>query len=209
MHVDTHALWIDPNDPEHMVIGNDGGISITCDGGGTWDFGEYFPIGQFYEVSYDYRVPYHICGGAQDNGSWCGPSRRKTARPTTTTGSRSPAATASTRSRTRPTRGSSGRSRRAATSSARTCARVRASPLAKPGYRQRYLMLEDSIMMVRGDTMRPPTRELQRQLADMRSRQMADSIEWSMRYNWNTPFFLSPHNPDVFYMGGNRVLKSN
>src|SRR5687767_10424286 len=81
--------------------------------------------------------------------------------------------------------------------------------LAKPGYRQRYLMLEDSIMMVRGDTMRPPAREVARQLADMRSRQVADSIEWTMRYNWNTPFLLSPHNPDVFYMGGSRVLKSN
>jgi hypothetical protein len=77
VHIDTHALWIDPGDPEHMMIGNDGGVYITWDGGGAWDFGEYFPIGQFYEVSYDYRVPYHICGGAQDNGSWCGPSRRK------------------------------------------------------------------------------------------------------------------------------------
>jgi hypothetical protein len=70
-------------------------------------------------------------------------------------------------------------------------------------------MLEDSIMMVRGDTMRPPSRDAQRQLTDMRNRQVADSIEWTMRYNWNTPFLLSPHNPDVFYMGGSRVLKSN
>ena len=63
-------------------------------------------------------------------------------------------------------------------------------------------------MVVRGDTTRPVSRELQRQLAEMRGRQVTDSIESNMRYNWNTPYFLSPHNPDVLYAGGSRVLKS-
>ena len=77
IHVDHHAMWIDPNDPEHFIVGDDGGISITYDGGGNFDFPANLPIGQFYDVSYDFEVPYNICGGAQDNGAWCGPSRRK------------------------------------------------------------------------------------------------------------------------------------
>jgi hypothetical protein len=191
------------------MIGNDGGVYITWDGGGAWDFGEYFPIGQFYEVSYDYRVPYHICGGAQDNGSWCGPSRRKIG---ATNNNYWFMVTGGDGFYTQQhpkepwivwSESQGGNVQR---TNLRTGEGV---PLAKPGYRQRYLMLEDSIMMVRGDTMRPPSRDAQRQLTDMRNRQVADSIEWTMRYNWNTPFLLSPHNPDVFYMGGSRVLKSN
>jgi photosystem II stability/assembly factor-like uncharacterized protein len=207
VHIDTHALWIDPGDPEHMAIGNDGGVYITWDGGGAWDFGEYFPIGQFYEVSYDFRVPYYICGGAQDNGSHCGPSRRKGNIQNSywfmVTGGDGFYTQQHPREPWIVWSESQGGNVQ------RTNLRTgEAVPLAKPGYRQRYLMLEDSIMMVRGDTMRPPAREVQRQLTDLRSRQVADSMEWSMRYNWNTPFLLSPHNPDVFYMGGSRVLKS-
>jgi photosystem II stability/assembly factor-like uncharacterized protein len=207
VHIDTHALWIDPGDPEHMAIGNDGGVYVTWDGGGAWDFGEYFPIGQFYEVSYDFRVPYYICGGAQDNGSHCGPSRRKGNIQNSywfmVTGGDGFYTQQHPREPWIVWSESQGGNVQ------RTNLRTgEAVPLAKPGYRQRYLMLEDSIMMVRGDTMRPPARDVQRQLADMRNRQVADSVEWSMRYNWNTPFLLSPHNPDVFYMGGSRVLKS-
>ena len=207
VHMDTHALWIDPGDPEHMVVGNDGGVYITWDGGGAWDFGEYLPIGQFYEVSYDFRVPHYICGGAQDNGSHCGPSRRKGNLQNSYWFMVSGGDGFYTQQHPREpwivwTESQGGNVQR---TDIRTGV---GQPLAKPGYRQRYLMLEDSIMMVRGDTMRPPPRETQRQLADLRSRQVADSIEWTMRYNWNTPFLLSPHNPDVFYMGGSRVLKS-
>ena len=208
VHIDTHALWIDPGDPEHMAVGNDGGVYITWDGGGAWDFGEYFPIGQFYEVSYDFRVPYYICGGAQDNGSHCGPSRRKGGNLQNSywfmvTGGDG------FYTQQHPKEPWIVWSESQGGNVQRTNIRTgEGQALAKPGYRQRYLMLEDSIMMVRGDTMRAPTREAARSLADMRQRQVADSIEWTMRYNWNTPFLLSPHNPDVFYMGGSRVLKS-
>ena len=77
LHVDHHAMWIDPNDPDHMIVGNDGGIGVSWDGGGNYVFGGVLPITQFYNVSYDMAVPYNVCGGAQDNGSWCGPSRRR------------------------------------------------------------------------------------------------------------------------------------
>ena len=77
VHVDDHAIWIDPNDPERWAIVNDGGIAITMDRGGNFVQGQNIPVPQYYEVSYDFQVPYNICGGAQDNGAWCGPSKRK------------------------------------------------------------------------------------------------------------------------------------
>ena len=77
VHVDDHAIWIDPNDGERWVIGMDGGIAITYDRGGNFWYPRNLPIGQFYDVSFDYAVPYNVCSGAQDNGAWCGPSRRR------------------------------------------------------------------------------------------------------------------------------------
>src|SRR6266446_1027877 len=73
IHGDYHAMWIDPADSNHMITGSDGGIHWSYDAGKTWDFLNTIAIGQFYEVALDNEKPYHICGGLQDNGSWCGP----------------------------------------------------------------------------------------------------------------------------------------
>jgi photosystem II stability/assembly factor-like uncharacterized protein len=73
IHGDFHAMWIDPADSNHMITGSDGGIHWSYDAGKTWDFINTLAIGQFYEVSLSNEKPYHICGGLQDNGSWCGP----------------------------------------------------------------------------------------------------------------------------------------
>src|SRR5439155_8133581 len=78
----------------------------------------------------------------------------------------------------------------------------------KPTWNERYRMWEDSIAIVRGDPLVPVSRDAQAKIAVYRERQRADSIALNIRYNWNTPYFLSPHNPQVFYMGGSRVLKS-
>jgi photosystem II stability/assembly factor-like uncharacterized protein len=74
IHGDYHAMWINPNDSNHMIAGTDGGIHWTDDGGRTWDFVNTIPLGQFYELAVDMQKPYRVCGGLQDNGSWCGPS---------------------------------------------------------------------------------------------------------------------------------------
>src|SRR5260370_20486966 len=58
-----------------MIAGSDGGIHWSYDAGRTWDFVNTIPLGQFYEIGVDLAKPYHICGGLQDNGSWCGPSQ--------------------------------------------------------------------------------------------------------------------------------------
>ncbi len=75
LHVDCHALWIDPRDSKHSWIGNDGGLAETWDGGKTWRYVNQLPLAQFYEIGVDDRVPYTIYGGTQDNGSWAIPSR--------------------------------------------------------------------------------------------------------------------------------------
>lgn len=74
IHPDHHAWWINPEDPNFIVEGNDGGIGISRDRGKTWVFDEKIPAGQFYHVNVDNEQPYNIMGGMQDNGSWHGPA---------------------------------------------------------------------------------------------------------------------------------------
>jgi len=74
IHVDFHAMWIDPNNGDHMMIGGDGGVGITYDQGKKWLWLPHLPVGQFYHVGFDMEEPYNVCGGLQDNNSWCGPS---------------------------------------------------------------------------------------------------------------------------------------
>jgi photosystem II stability/assembly factor-like uncharacterized protein len=73
-HVDYHALWIDPADSEHLVLGCDGGLNFSYDGGANWEHLKNLPVSQFYAVGVDMRRPYRIYGGLQDNGSWGVPS---------------------------------------------------------------------------------------------------------------------------------------
>jgi len=74
IHLDHHAWYIDPLNPDRMLDGNDGGMGITYDRGATWRHIENLPLGQFYHINVDNNVPYNIYGGLQDNGSWRGPA---------------------------------------------------------------------------------------------------------------------------------------
>ncbi|MCG8466865.1 MAG: hypothetical protein MJB57_01450, partial [Gemmatimonadetes bacterium] len=75
IHVDHHALWINPHDSNHLINGNDGGVAFSRDGSRTWRAITNMAIGQFYEIGVDMRDPYYVCGGLQDNGNWCAPHR--------------------------------------------------------------------------------------------------------------------------------------
>jgi S1-C subfamily serine protease/photosystem II stability/assembly factor-like uncharacterized protein len=77
VHADGHALWIDPRDGRHMIIGVDGGTYVTYDRGANWDHLNHTAIGQFYHVAIAPKEPYHVVGGLQDNGTWLGPSLSK------------------------------------------------------------------------------------------------------------------------------------
>ena len=73
-HDDVHAIWINPANSNHILIGNDGGLAISYDKGRNWKFVPNLPLALFYHVSVDNAVPYNVCGGLQDNYNWCGPS---------------------------------------------------------------------------------------------------------------------------------------
>lgn len=75
IHVDHHALWINPRDHQHMLLGNDGGLYQTYDEGANWLHINNMSVGQFYTVNVDMETPYNVYGGLQDNGVLKGSSR--------------------------------------------------------------------------------------------------------------------------------------
>jgi photosystem II stability/assembly factor-like uncharacterized protein len=199
IHVDHHAMWIDPVDPERMVVGNDGGVAVTFDKGGNYDFPNTMALGQFYEVSYGMEIPYTVCGGLQDNGSWCGPSRTRSGD--------------ITNYMWRSVGGGDGfftlqdpenpeivyyESQGGNMGRINTATSERHS-FPKPNWKERWLAWEDSILAL------SPRDEIQ--IERLRDLQRADSAEADLRYNWNAPMVLSPHDPTVIYAAGNRVLK--
>ena len=75
-HVDNHVIWVDPADTDHIINGNDGGIYESFDGARSWNFVGNLPVTQFYKIDVDMNAPfYNVCGGTQDNYSFCGPTR--------------------------------------------------------------------------------------------------------------------------------------
>lgn len=208
VHVDTHGFWIDPNDPNRIVIGNDGGVAISLDRGGNFAQLMNVPISQFYEVSYDFAVPYNICGGAQDNGTWCGPSRRRNGLTNTaywfTFNGGDGFYTAQDPTDPDIVYGES-QGGSASRVNLRTGERL---GFRKPSWQAAWQEWEDSIAVARGNPLVPATREQNATIARLRARQRQDSIDLSLRFNWNSPIILSPHNPAVVYFAGNRLLKS-
>lgn len=75
VHPDIHAVVVDPLDSDHLLLGTDGGIYESWDKAKTWRYHDNIPLGQFYEIGLGMDTPYTVCGGLQDNGVWCGPSR--------------------------------------------------------------------------------------------------------------------------------------
>jgi photosystem II stability/assembly factor-like uncharacterized protein len=209
VHVDHHAMWIDPNDPNHIVVGNDGGIAISWDQGGNWEVPNIMPLGQFYHATYNMDVPYRVCGGLQDNGTWCGPSRRARGGITNymwaTINGGDGFVTAQ-----HPT----DHDLVFAESQGGNMARIRMSTsqrtgLQKPSSDDARIMWEDSIITVWPDEENEPPVDIQARIDEFRAIQEAAVDETNLRWNWNTPFFLSPHDPNVFYAAANRVLKSD
>jgi photosystem II stability/assembly factor-like uncharacterized protein len=208
IHVDHHAMWIDPNDPNFLVTGNDGGIGISFDRGGNYIFPNVFPIGQPYNVSFDMAIPYNVCGGLQDNGSWCGPSRKRQGMIDNSDWKNVGGGDGFVTQQD-PTDPNTIYSESQGGNIGRVDWRTgNRTGLAKPSWRPVYMKWQDSIAAVRGDTTKPASAAVTRQVAELRRRAAQDSAALDLRWNWNTPFFISPHNPKTLYFGANRVLKS-
>jgi len=78
MHVDNHIIWVDPQNTNHLMVGNDGGLYRSLDRAATWTFFENLPLAQYYDVDVDNAAPfYNVYGGLQDNNSLGGPSRTR------------------------------------------------------------------------------------------------------------------------------------
>jgi photosystem II stability/assembly factor-like uncharacterized protein len=76
VHSDVHAVWINPNNTKHVIIGTDGGVYESFDRARSFKMFMNLPVAQFYHVSVDDEVPYNVYGGLQDNGSWFAPSQK-------------------------------------------------------------------------------------------------------------------------------------
>ena len=208
VHVDHHAMWIDPKDPSHIIVGNDGGIAQSWDAGGNWDSMNTLAIGQYYNVSFDMAVPYNVCGGAQDNGAWCAPSRRRAGSITNsmwyTFNGGDGFVTAQDPANPDIIYGESqgGSIGRYVVSTGERTA------LVKPAWRPKYLQWEDSVVVQWPDTTKPLPPSDKKKVDALKAQQKRDSTDLDMRWNWNTPFFISKHNHEVLYFGANRVLKS-
>ena len=205
IHVDHHAMWIDPNDPDRIIVGNDGGVAISYDKGGNWSYLNHMTMGQFYDISVNMDVPYNVCGGLQDNGTWCGPSRLPSGQLSayhwaTISGgdgfvtAQDPEDPSIVWSESQG--GNMGRSN-VATGERET--------VQKPDWRSVWLPKQDSIIMLMDGGMG----ENDAALRDLRARATADSAAYAVeRWNWNTPFLQSTHDRSWFYAAGNKVVKS-
>jgi photosystem II stability/assembly factor-like uncharacterized protein len=166
VHPDHHAMWIDPRDPEHVILGNDGGLYVTWDDGATWDHLDVLPICQFYNVAVDTRTPYHVYGGLQDNGSWGGPSATRIGGTRTADWIK--------------TGGGDGFH----------CAVDPENPDLVYSESQNGAITRLNVRTGEGARVARPqgSRDL--------------------RFNWNTPFLLSPHNSSILFYAGNAVIRS-
>lgn len=168
IHVDHHALWVDPSDGRHMILGNDGGIYVTWDTMANWDHHCHVAIGQFYHAGVDSRTDYRVYGGLQDNGSWGGPVR-------------------------------SGRDR---------------GPINSDWFRvgggDGFIthVDPDDPDQVYSESQNGGMTRLNLRTGERGSMRPRAQRGTQYRFNWMTPFLLSPHNSRIFYAAGNHVFRS-
>ena len=207
-HSDHHAIWVDPRDGKHLMVGNDGGLDISYDQAETWEFvNSLGAVGQFYKVSADMRKPYYVCGGLQDNGSWCGPS-----------GVRSQNGILN--SDWFRVGGGDG----FYTANDWTDWRILYSE-SQDGATSRLDLGRGTTASIRprgpgrgGQPQLPPGAEGVDPAVLAQFGFGAGSANGNIvptpaagtnfRFYWNTPFILSPHNPSTIYLGGERMFKS-
>jgi photosystem II stability/assembly factor-like uncharacterized protein len=169
VHSDQHALWINPRDGRHMIVGTDGGFYVTYDRMDHWDHLNHMEMGQFYHVAVDNRRPYRVYGGLQDNASWGGPSH-------TLNG-------------------------------------------AGPINEDWIFVSGGDGFVCRVDPHDPDMVYSESQDGNIRRRNLRTGEQALVkpkggkggpkhRFNWNTPFILSSHNPRIFYSAGEVVFKS-
>ena len=170
VHVDHHAFEIDPNNPQRLFNGNDGGLDVSYDGGESWVKLDAQPVGQSYTLAVDMETPYNVYTGMQDNGTWKGSSLSDPSAPGGFWGGGDG---------WRFLNGGDGM-------------QVQVDPRDASTVYTGYQFGWYSRAGKDGGEVRPRAA-----LADP-----------SLRFNWNTPILLSEHNPDILYMGANKLFRS-
>ena len=172
VHVDHHALYLNPADPHHIISGNDGGINISWDRGEHWIKCNSPAVGQCYAIETDQRSPFHIYAGFQDNGTWVGPSDHAP----------DPEWVATGRYGWEELGGGDGM-------------QVEVDPrnpdVVITGYQFGNYQVQD---LASGEA--------------LSLRPMHALGEPPLRWNWQTPVALSPHQPDILYLCSNKVHRS-
>ena len=203
-HSDHHAIWINPKNPNHVMYGNDGGLNVSYDQGETWDFINTKATGQFYAISADMRKPYFVCGGLQDNGSWCGPSAKRNSVGILNSDwfrigggdgfytQQDPTDWAIVYAESQDGAVNRLDLRKGTTTS------IRPRPARAAG--QGGLSPEQLAQMAAQFGMQAPSTA-----ANVVPEPPAGE---TFRFFWNTPTVLSPHNPSLVWVGGNRLFKS-
>ena len=232
-HVDNHAIWINPANSDHLLVGNDGGLNVSYDQGEQWDFINTIPAAQFYAIGVDMRKPYYIYGGLQDNGSWGGPSQTRSQNGITNADWYRVAGGDGFYTQIDPTdhnivyaESQGGAVQRLDLRTGRsTSIRPRGVPRGRgpgggPEGRQGGATPSAS---PGASPAASPTPDTQAQLAAFAAAQGfggfgGGNLQSNVvptppagdvyRFYWSTPIHLSPHNPRLVYVGGNRLFKS-
>ena len=172
-HGDHHGLWIDPQNPQRLGNANDGGASVTMDGGKTWTTQGNQPTAQFYHVAVDNAFPYHIYGAQQDNSNVCIASR-------TDTGIIGP--------------------QDWYVAGGGECGFVIPDPRDA-----KIIYSNNEGFLTRYDKAREQAQDISVLPLDNSGHGAADNAH---RFQWVSPFFLSPHDPDTIYTAAEAVFKS-
>ena len=204
-HSDHHAIWINPRNGNHILLGNDGGLDVSYDQGETWEFINTMALGQFYAISADMRKPYYVCGGLQDNGSWCGPSATRTANGILNSDWYRVGSGDGFYTQNDPTdytvvysESQDGNTNRIDLRSGRS-----ASIRPRPTGSTRALAQGDA-----GDLPGAGTGPSQAGRGAAANVVPPPPPGTTYRFYWSTPFILSPHNPRTIYLGGDRLFRS-
>ena len=173
VHPDHHAMWINPDNSDHIVLGGDGGVAISWDRSRTWRQLTNIPLAQFYEIGVDMRDPYHVCGGLQDNGSWCAPSDTWSNQGIRTRDWYNVGGGDGFYTVMHPT-----------------------NPRVMFSESQGGNLMRVDLVTMERTRMRPVGRPLE------------DGEERELRWNWDTPVFLSQHDETTVYVGSNVLFRS-
>ncbi|MBP9548376.1 MAG: hypothetical protein KBE86_04415 [Chitinophagales bacterium] len=172
MHGDFHALWFNPKNDDEIIVGNDGGINITYDGGKNWIKPASPPVGQFYSVEVDNATPYNVYGGLQDNGVWFGPSTYT------------------------------------ASSDWQSSGKYPYEFINGGDGMQVQVDSRDNSTIYSGFQFGYYSRINIKENDELEIRPRQDVGEYPLRFNWETPIWLSRHNRDILYYGSNRFHRS-